>query len=299
MDTRAYMIWITIGAVAVLLAEVAAGRHHGIYRRKGEFPLILISMALGRFAIAPLASLFIALVWRSLFPANAGVISGMPLWLALPLVLLVNEFFFYWVHRWAHTTSKNKSLLWMIHRTHHSATYMNVAVWMRLNVFWYFIIPNAWTMSLAIYLGLGQAAAIAIALIAVWNIVTHSDFRWDDAVRRHRLFGRAFRALEHVIVSPGIHHTHPGYGKDGASYRNFGVMLSVWDWIFGTLHIPSGRPYRYGVPGHSAHWAEELFYPVVQIKIRQDEEAAVTPEPMTIRYNFRGASTEQRSAFAE
>lgn len=278
MDTRAYMIWITVGAFAVLLAEIATGRHRGIYGRRGEVPLILISMTVGRFAIAPVASLLIAFVWRSLFPVHAGAIVGMPLWLALPLVLLVNEFFFYWVHRLAHRSSKNRSLLWMIHRTHHSAQYMNVTVWMRLNVFWYFIIPNAWTMSLAIYLGLGQAAGIAIVLIALWNVVTHSDFRWDDAVRRHRLFGRAFRALEHVIVSPGIHHTHHGYGKDGASYRNFGVMLSVWDWLFGTLHIPSGRPFRYGVPGHQAHWAEELFYPLVRIDARPAQATRVIPE---------------------
>ena len=283
MDTRAYMIWITIGAIVVLLAEVAAGRHRGVYGRRGEFPLIFISMALGRFAIAPVASLLIALEWRSLLPAYAGVISGLSLWLALPLVLLINEFFFYWVHRWSHMTSKNRSLLWMIHRTHHSATYMNVAVWMRLNVFWYFIIPNAWTMSLAIYLGLGQAAGMAIALIAAWNIITHSDFRWDDPVRRHPLFGRAFRALEHVIVSPGIHHTHHGYGKDGASYRNFGVMLSVWDWLFGTLHIPSGRPHRYGVPGHRAHWTEELFYPVVRGRVRRDFESPMPPDTLSTR----------------
>ena len=283
MDTRAYMIWITLGAIAVLLAEVATGRHRGIYSRKGEFPLILVSMALGRFAIAPVASLLIALVWRSLFPAYAGAISNLSLWLALPLVLLVNEFLFYWVHRWAHTTSKNKSLLWMIHRTHHSATYMNVSVWMRLNVFWYFIVPNAWTMSLAIYLGLGQAAGIAIALIAAWNIVTHSEFRWEDAVRSHRLFSQAFRALEHVIVSPGIHHTHHGYGKDGASYRNFGVMLSVWDWLFGTLHIPDGRPYRYGVPGHKARWTEELFYPLVRCNVRGNQEVSAHSEPTNTR----------------
>jgi sterol desaturase/sphingolipid hydroxylase (fatty acid hydroxylase superfamily) len=71
-----------------------------------------------------------------------------------------------------------------------------------------------------------------------------------------------FSAVEHVIVSSGIHHTHHGFGKDCASYRNFGVMLSVWDWMFGTLHIPDGRPYRYGLPGHDAHWFEELAYPL-------------------------------------
>lgn len=254
------MVWVTASAFAVLFIELLAGRHTGVYR-KGEIPFVLCGLAIGRFAVAPVASLLVAALWRLVFPAHKDMLAGMPFWLALPLVVLANEFFFYWVHRWSHATAKRRSLLWMIHRTHHSAPYMNVAVWMRLNLWWYFIIPSAWVMSLFLYLGLYEAVGVGIVLNAAWNIVTHSDFRWDDPIRRHRLFGPLFRALEHVIVSPGIHHTHHGYGRDGASYRNFGVMLSLWDWVFGTLHIPQGRPLRYGIPGHKAGWMEELLYP--------------------------------------
>jgi hypothetical protein len=35
--------------------------------------------------------------------------------------------------------------------------------------------------------------------------------------------------------------------------------------MFGTLHIPTGRPWRYGLPGPQPHWAEELFYPLVRM----------------------------------
>lgn len=277
MEVGAYTGWVTVGAVIVLLAEIAAGRHKGVYARKGEFSMLALNMILGRFLVAPVAAFAIAALWRMLFPQFSDALKGTPLWLALPLVMLFGEFFFYWVHRWAHGGIKSKSLLWMIHRTHHSATYMNVAVWMRLNLFWYLVIPNAWTMSLVIYLGLGEAAGITIALLAVWNIVTHSNFRWDDSVRRHRVFGPLFRAAEHVLVSPGIHHTHHGFGRDGASYRNFGVMLSVWDWLFGTLHIPEGRPYRYGIPGHDAHWLEELAFPLVRMGKPDETKATKAP----------------------
>jgi sterol desaturase/sphingolipid hydroxylase (fatty acid hydroxylase superfamily) len=275
MDVGAYVGWVTLGAIIVLLAEVIAGRHKGVYGRKGEFRLLVLNVALGRFVIAPVGAIGIAAVWSHLFPHYRGALGKMPLWLALPLVMLVAEFCFYWVHRWAHEGVKTRSWLWMIHRTHHSAPYMNVSVWMRLNMWWTLIIPHAWTMSLAIYLGLAKAAGITIVFDAVWNVVTHSDFRWDDAVRRHRLFGPLFRAAEHVFVSPGIHHTHHGFGKDGASYRNYGTMLSVWDWVFGTLHIPEGRPYRYGIPGHDAHWLEELAYPLVRMgKTRNPDSSA-------------------------
>jgi sterol desaturase/sphingolipid hydroxylase (fatty acid hydroxylase superfamily) len=131
---------------------------------------------------------------------------------------------------------------------------------------WYFIIPHMWTLGLAVYLGLGKAAGATALLIAVWNVATHSAFRWDDGIRRSPRLGAAFRALEHVIVSPSIHHTHHGYGRDGANYKNFGVVLSVYDWTFGTLLIPQGAPSRYGLPGHKVDWVEELFYPLVRRK---------------------------------
>jgi len=116
----------------------------------------------------------------------------------------------------------------------------------------------------AAYLGLGTAGAMAVTTIYAWNLITHAHFRWDDAVRRHRIFGPAFRAFEHVIASPGIHHSHHGYGKDGGNFRNYAVTFSFLDAIFGTLHIPEGRPWRYGLPGQNAHWSEEVLYPLVR-----------------------------------
>ncbi|RZI76914.1 MAG: sterol desaturase family protein [Pseudomonas sp.] len=282
MDLTTYMAWITVGAFIVLLTEIAAGRHKGIYKRRGEFRLLGLSMAIGRFLLGPIMSIAVAGFWGMALPGTDGALRDLPLWASLPLVVVVTEFCFYWGHRWAHEGVKNRSLLWMLHRTHHSASYMNVAVWMRVNVFWSVVVPTAWTIGLAIHLGLADAAGLTVALIAVWNIVTHANFRWDDAVRRHRAFGPAFRALEHVIVSPGMHHTHHGFGRDGASYRNFGVLLSVWDWVFGTLHIPEGRPWRYGLPGHDAHWLEELAYPVVRMG-RPATDASLLDSKMAAR----------------
>jgi sterol desaturase/sphingolipid hydroxylase (fatty acid hydroxylase superfamily) len=258
-----YILWVTLGALVVLAIEIAAGRHKGAYQR-GDMP-VLIGSVLARIFLAPLAALLVAPVYAALLPHYKNALAGAPFWLAFPGVLLFAEFVFYWVHRWAHSTTNSRfPLLWMVHRTHHSGAHMNTSTYLRLHPLWYVIIPNAWTVGLALYLGLTDAGAATIVLIAIWNVVTHCAFRWDDPIRRSRAFGPAFRALEHVIVSPGIHHTHHGFGRDGASYKNFGVMLSLFDWMFGTLHIPEGRPSRYGLPGHEIDWAEELFYPLVR-----------------------------------
>ena len=110
--------------------------------------------------------------------------------------------------------------------------------------------------------GEAKAAGVAVAIFSFWGIFTHSDFRWDDVIRNHPAFGGLFRALEHIFISPGIHHSHHGYGKDGGNYRNFGIFLSIYDWIFGTLHIPKGRPSRYGLPDPTPHWADDAFSPI-------------------------------------
>ncbi len=268
MDSYA---WVAVATVFLLLLEIVTGRHKGVYQ-PGDFKLLLGSFMLGRGVMALLAAALVAGIYNLVIPASTGTLDGTSFWLALPLLMLVDEFCFYWVHRWAHEGMGPRKWLgglWKIHRTHHSGKHMNVMLNFRLNLSWYFIIPAAWVNGLALHLGLAEAVVTNILIKQVWNVVTHSNFRWDDPIRRHRVLGRYFRALEHVLVSPGIHHTHHGYGKDGATYRNFGVVLSLYDWLFGTLKIPEGRPARYGLPGPTAHWLEELFYPLVRIDDRK------------------------------
>jgi sterol desaturase/sphingolipid hydroxylase (fatty acid hydroxylase superfamily) len=273
-----YILWVTIASIVVLIIEIVAGRHKGVYQ-KGDFKILIGSFVIGRWAMVPLATMLVAAVWGFALPGYRGSLAAVSPWLAFPVLLVITEFCFYWVHRFAHESKSAKHpVLWNIHRTHHSGKHMNVLLTKRLNVFWFFILPTSWVNGLALYLGMTEAALGVTIATMVWNLITHSNFRWDDTVRRHRLAGPVFRAMEHVFVSPGIHHTHHGYGKDGASYRNYALMLSVYDWMFGTLHIPDGRPWRYGIPGPNAHWPEELAYPLVNFGSRAQVQAG-EPSP--------------------
>jgi len=257
--------WMLLATTGLLAIEIIAGRHKGIYRKE-DFFIACGSFFLGRWVMAPLSIGLKAIIFSLAIPTHyAGALSDTPFWIAFPAVLLIGEFAFYWIHRWAHN-SKRLPWLWKTHRTHHSGKFMNVFLIYRLNLAWFFIIPSGWISGLALYLGMGEAVLAYIFTVQVWNLITHSHFRWDDAVRRHPVAGPIFHTLEHVFVSPGIHHTHHGYGHDGKTYRNFGTIISFYDWIFGTLHIPQGRPSRYGLPGENAHWLEELFYPLISVK---------------------------------
>jgi sterol desaturase/sphingolipid hydroxylase (fatty acid hydroxylase superfamily) len=270
-----YILWVTIASVIVLLIEILAGRHKGVYRKE-DFFVVIGSFVIGRWAMVPLATMLVASVWSFGLPGYRGALAGVSFWPAFAVVLVATEFCFYWVHRWAHEAKGSRfPVLWKIHRTHHSGKHMNVLLTKRLNLFWFFVLPTSWISGLALYLGVVEPALAVTVLLMACNLVTHSHFRWDDAVRRHRQIGPLFRALEHVFVSPGIHHTHHGYGRDGASFRNYALMLSIFDWAFGTLHIPEGRPWKYGLPGPNAHWLEELAYPLINVGGRDAVSAAM------------------------
>lgn len=267
-----YAEYIYGATLVILLVEIIAGRHRGIYDRQTWYITLgcIVAAAISR----PLAAILIAYLVALALPQWQGVLEGVSLWWSFPLVFVTTEFAFYWAHRISHESKgKRHDWFWKLHRTHHSGKFMNVGVTIRINAFWAFVVPTSWILGITTYLGMGDAAGFTIATIYMWNLITHANFRWDDPIRAHPIFGKAFRALEHIIISPGMHHSHHGYGKDGGNFRNYAVTLALFDWMFGTLFIPQGRPWKYGIPGPNAYWAEEVFFPLYRAKTRQDEAA--------------------------
>ena len=270
------MTYLYLATLVVIVIEFSSGRYRGIVNRTSV--LSTLASILGNSASRPAVAILVAAAIGWMLPVHKDSLGHLPLYLAFPLVFVTCEFCFYWVHRWSHEAKGGRyNWFWNLHRTHHSGKYINVFVTVRQNVFWAFVVPTPWILGIAAYLGMEAAAALSLFTIYGWNLITHADFRWDDAVRRQSRIGPVFRALEHIVVSPGIHHTHHGYGRDGGSYRNFAVTLSLFDWIFGTLHIPDGRPWRYGVPGPEPYWAEDVFFPIVR---GRSNNGSTQPEPI-------------------
>ncbi|TCM14709.1 fatty acid hydroxylase family protein [Novosphingobium sp. PhB165] len=271
--------WVLAVTGIILVAEIVTGRHRAIYSR-GDWFVNGICIFAGA-VVRPLGAVAVAALIGWLLPAGRGALSWVPFVPAVIVITLLAEFANYWVHRGSHILKDSRwfDWLWRMHRTHHTAKYVNVLLNFRISLFWALVAGLTWVMSLAVYLGQAKAAGFAVVIFSFWGIFTHSDFRWDDTIRRHRIFGPMFRGLEHIFISPGIHHSHHGYGKDGGNYRNFGIFLSIFDWMFGTLHIPNGRPFRYGIPGSTPHWADDAFSPInigsllASKRVKEDENA--------------------------
>jgi len=251
--------YVFLATVMILIIEAVTG--HLKETSKRDFGLTGLCFLTNSAVMRPLVGLGTAAVATMIVPQYAGALSHVNVWVAFAGVFFVTELVFYWVHRWSHEGQKKGSRwnwLWKIHRTHHSATNIDVSVTVRQNIFWAFFTPHVWLIVIAIYLGMETAAALSIITIYLWNLFTHTHWRSDHQFLESKLF----RAVQHIVITPSMHHAHHGYGKNGKMYQNYGLCLAVFDWMFGTLYLPDGKPSRYGVPGENPHWAEEAFYPL-------------------------------------
>jgi len=255
--------WLAALYLGIFLIEFVKGYHKGIHR-SGDL-LLIASFLMGSAMLRPVMAFATAWVIGLALPAYHNSLADMPFALAVVMVFLVAEFFQYVIHRAAHNPKRHK-LLYGMHRTHHSAPFVNITIIYRTNVFWQFVHSYTWTMAVGVYLGLAGPVAVFFVIMMAWNALTHSDWRWDDAVIQSVSWGERFiRGLEWIVITPRMHHTHHGYGKDGRTYNNFCTVLSLYDRIFGTLHTPQGRPYRYGLPGGDYHWLRQSLFPLLPL----------------------------------
>ncbi len=55
--------------------------------------------------------------------------------------------------------------------------------------------------------------------------------------------------LRFLFNSPRMHIWHHDASDEGGVSKNYGIVLSLWDWIFRTVHWPENRePERLGYP---------------------------------------------------
>ena len=257
-------IWAIATVFVLFLIELVKGRHRRMHRLQDGF--IIAATIVHSTLMRPLMTLATALVFGLLMPQWKNVLAGVPFWASFLILLVTAEFGQYWVHRWAHDSIRHP-LLFGMHRTHHTAPYVNVTLLYRSNLFWGWVHPYMWTAAIAVYLGQPAAAALFFVSVMLFNGITHSDWRWDDTIVARVPYGiKIVQGWEWLFVSPRLHHAHHGYGRDGKAYRNFNTVLTVFDRMFGTLHVPQGRPWRYGVPGGEHNWLSQIFFPLLPLK---------------------------------
>lgn len=142
--------------------------------------------------------------------------------LAYVMCIVIIDFTFYWYHRAQHRFK----LLWSMHFVHHSDDKLNLSTSYRMSLIEKMYLPIV--MLPAILLGFNP-----FLVIACWYMVSVYQFF------HHSCYIKYPRILNKVLTTPSIHSVHHQKAYSGIG-KNFGVVLSLWDRMFGTYEEPSG-----------------------------------------------------------
>lgn len=249
------------------LIEVLAGTYVNSRKRKDDWAIDIISIFQFAVIIKPGIILITGLLGSWMFPTMSGVLD-LPLLLAIPLVMLPDEFLHYWYHRKGHEWN----WLWKIHRTHHTTPDMGVGISFRENWLWFVLMPNLWLSAFWIYFGLGEAYIISNLIIGLVDIATHTKLKWDRFLYNIPALRPLTKILQRLIVLPATHYGHHGYGRNGVPMGNYATLFIFWDVLFGTAEFTNDYPDRYGLENDSKDpWYAQLWWPVIKSPNKDSE----------------------------
>ena len=157
----------------------------------------------------------------------------LPGWVQLLILLVVRDFTQWWIHRLLHRVP----FLWEFHKVHHSVQQMGFAAHLRYHWMENVVYRSLEYIPLAmIGFGLEDFFIVHIFTLSVGHF-NHSNIRVP------------LGPFKYIFNNPQMHIWHhaehlPNERKYGV---NFGLTLSIWDYIFGTNYIPKdGRDEKLG-----------------------------------------------------
>lgn len=160
-----------------------------------------------------------------------------------------------------HVLNHRVPVLWRFHAAHHADLDLDASTALRFH-FGELALAMPWRAAQVLCLGVGPG------LLAAWELLTlvatlfhHSNLR---------LPARLDRALAQLLPTPRMHGIHHSVERDERD-SNYGVLLSLWDRVAGTLRldVPQERVVI-GLPGHQDP-AELRFLGVQRLPFRASQ----------------------------
>jgi sterol desaturase/sphingolipid hydroxylase (fatty acid hydroxylase superfamily) len=241
-----YFYWLIGVSAFFFLLEVTAPWRRDQARFRKDFWLdffymffnfFLFSLVIYNAASDVVVSLFtdlLALVGvRNLVAIE---VSSWPVWGQLMALFLLRDFIHWNVHQLLHRAP----FLWEFHKVHHSVEQMGFAAHLRYHWMENVVYRGLEYLPLAmIGFGLDDFFVVHLFALAVGHF-NHSNFRLP------------LGPLKYIFNNPQMHIWHHAkwLPEDRRFGMNFGLTLSLWDYLFGTACIPSdGRDIELGFPG--------------------------------------------------
>ncbi|MFO0356628.1 MAG: sterol desaturase family protein [Sphingobacteriaceae bacterium] len=153
-------------------------------------------------------------------------ITAFPKWSQFLIMFVVADFIQWNIHRLLH---RNK-YLWEFHKVHHSVVEMGFAAHLRFHWMETVIYKSLQYIPLAM-LGFGIQDFFIIHIIAV--AIGHLN---------HANLKLTYGPLKYILNNPVMHLWHHAKDLPKGSYGvNYGLSLSIWDYVFKTAYIPNNN----------------------------------------------------------
>ncbi len=162
-----------------------------------------------------------------------NLMSAKPHWLQFVILLPAFDFLQWSVHNALHRIP----FLWRFHKVHHSVVDMD---WLGN---WRFHWGEIIVYRAALYIPtaiLGFAPEVLFYYGILNTIIGHYA---------HANLRLSLGPLRYVLNTPQMHIWHHNHPDSGPINKNFAITLSIWDWLFGTAHMPATPPERLGFEG--------------------------------------------------
>ncbi|MCG1036139.1 sterol desaturase family protein [Polaribacter sargassicola] len=215
---------------------------------------LIVLIALSNTA-AEIFNDILSIVGLSLSNFELLEINKLPFAARIFIFFIVVDFVQWWTHRLLHTFE----FLWNFHKVHHSVKEMGFAAHLRYHWMEPVVYNSLKYIPLAI---IGGFSAQDVAFVHFFNItighLNHANIGWDYGVLKYVFNNPKMHIWHHVKVLP----------KERKNGVNFGITLSIWDYIFKTNYIPyDGRDIELGFEGEEdfpKDFLKQEMYPLVK-----------------------------------
>jgi sterol desaturase/sphingolipid hydroxylase (fatty acid hydroxylase superfamily) len=216
--------------LALIAVEVVVSYLHDrpYYTARGTLTNAYLAAVNVGLDLAMRAAWFAVLAWVYQFRL-IQVAHPWAYWIGL---LVLQDFLFYWLHRVDHACR----LFWAVHVTHHSSAEFNLTVGFRPSVLQP-LYRFAWFLPLALLGFRPEDILLMYSVTQLYGVLVHT-----------RYVGR-LGCLEWFLCTPSHHRVHHGTNPQYVD-RNLGMVLIVWDRLFGTF-TPEEEEVRFGLGGQA------------------------------------------------
>ena len=192
------------------------------------------------------------------FPLDGSPLARWPFLAQFLFFLVLADFLQWCVHNLLHRVP----WLWAFHKVHHSITTMDwIGSW-RFHWMEILFYKSLQWLPLVLLNASPEAVSAVAVVTTAWGDFNHANV--DVGLGR----------LGHVLNNPRMHLWHHDQSSEGGAAKNFGIVFSLWDFLFGTAYWPRQRsPERLGYPGMEEMpetFAGEVLWPLTR-RARTDE----------------------------